>query len=317
MNRSVCVTGAGGSIGFEICRWAARDARRLVLVSLTEAGLYNAERKLRAEFPDLELVPVLGSIADSRLMESALEGVDLVVHAAAHKHVPICETNPLAAIRNNVWGTYRLMLAASFADVSQFCFISTDKAVHPSSIMGATKRAAELVVAQWARGHNGGAWFTVRFGNVLDTAGSVLPLWREQISAGGALTLTDRRCTRYFMEIREAVGLISRVVEAAPRSGTYVLDMGEPISLLTMAEQLIRESGRDVEIRETGLRPGEKLIEELHYGGELVPAGVDRVFRVNEPERVFDLHEIELLNAYAVGGQREKAVSMLWDLVRE
>src|SRR5690606_11138289 len=194
--KSVLITGAGGSIGSELCRLVmSNNARRLVLVSLTEAGLYNITKKLEHEYRkyrDTELVPLRGDAGDSLFMREALAGVDNVAHAAAHKHVPICECNPIEAIANNVFATRTVMDEAERAGVEQFCLVSSDKAVKPSSIMGETKRLAEMLVAH--RRSCSTSFFTVRFGNVMDSAGSVLPLWREQIERGGALTLTADRC---------------------------------------------------------------------------------------------------------------------------
>lgn len=267
--RSVLVTGAGGSIGSALCeRFVKAGVERLTLVSLTEAGLYNIERKLRAIAPAAELVPVLGSVCDGDLMREACEGVDVVVHAAAHKHVPICEANPLAAIENNVRGTLTLANAAETARVGQFLLVSTDKAVKPASVMGATKRAAEMIVDTKARRSPDTVFAIVRFGNVLDSAGSVMPLWREQIANGGPLTLTDERCERYFMSIADACTLILAVIEMR-RPGTFVFDMGLPERLIDVAQRLIVASGMPCEIRCIGLRPGEKLTEELHSGGEV------------------------------------------------
>lgn len=317
--KSVAITGAGGSIGSEICRQAiAGGARRLVLVSLTEGALYNIERELRHSFgADLhtELVPVLGSVADPRLMLEVLTGVDIVIHAAAHKHVPLCEKNPLAAIQNNVGGSHSLMIAARARGVAQFCLISTDKAVNPSSIMGATKRLAELlIIAQ--TGVSATRFFTVRFGNVLGSAGSVIPLWREQIIRGGPVTLTDARCERYFMSIRDAVTLIMQTLELAPASGTYVLDMGPQRRLLDMAHELIETMQADVEIQLTGLRPGEKLTEELHHGGELEATGIPRLNRVQEaPRALLDMALVSELTAYAGRRDRKRAVDLLWELI--
>lgn len=291
------------------------------MISLTEGALYNVERELRRAIAALELetkpelVPVLGSVVDQRLMVEVLTGVDVVIHAAAHKHLPICEANPLAAIRNNVWGSYQLMVAAESAGVKQFCLISTDKAVKPSSIMGATKRLAELlVVSQAGKRHT--RFFTVRFGNVLGSAGSVMPLWREQILAGGPVTVTDARCERYFMTIPDAVALVRDTVALEPQSGTYVFDMGAPRRLIDMAAEMIDNMGAKVEIAITGLRPGEKLTEELHHGGLLEPTATAHVFRVQEPPRpLVSWAEVVYLNDLAERGVRAPAISLLWDLI--
>lgn len=314
---AVAVTGAGGSIGSELCRHIAMaGARRLVLISLTENGLYQIERKLRAEFPALELAGVLGSVEDGALMRHCLAGVHVVIHAAAHKHVPICEANPCAAIRNNGHGTWSVLEAASHVSAALFVLISSDKAVHPASIMGATKRLAEVIV----RDHHDLKMrrVVVRFGNVLDSAGSVLPLWREQIAKGGPVTVTHPDCTRYFMSIQQACFLVGAVCGiSAPHAATYVFNMGEPQRLIDMARVLIAESGHEIEIKLTGLRPGEKLEEELHHGG-LLESVLPGVFRVVDVMPTIDADQLALLNRLACSGFEDdarNARALLWQLV--
>lgn len=279
-DKNVLVTGAGGSIGSQLCEQIlAQGAKSLSLVSLTESGLYNIERKLRALGTDTKLIPILGSVCDRDLMTEVCDGVDIIVHAAAHKHVPMCEANPIAAIENNVRGTLTIATAAEIAGVDQFVLISSDKAVRPVSIMGSTKRVAEMIVASKASSST--VFTTVRFGNVLDSAGSVLPLWREQIARGGPITLTDVRCERYFMSIPEACELVLGVLGMRAR-GAFVFDMGEPKKLSDIARQLIAESGLPCEIKCIGLRPGEKLTEELFFGGERVPTEHPKIFAIDE-----------------------------------
>lgn len=318
--RNVLVTGAGGSIGTQLCRQVMSDnARRLTLVSLTEAGLYTVERRLRQEFGkyrDTELVPVLGDYGDADLMDEHLVNVDLVIHAGAHKHVPICESNPLAAIANNVFATNRLMFEAGNAGVRQFVVISSDKAVNPTSIMGATKRVVELMAQSMSKTWSDTRFVTVRFGNVADSAGSVMPLWREQIAAGGPITLTDERCERYFMSIPDAVGLITDVIAMDPTHGTFVLDMGKPHRLIDIAAKMIAEAGRQIEIKITGLRPGEKVTEVLHHGGALTPTSVPGVSLVEDPCAPLDLRLLDRLQTRCVHRQRDLAVQALWELVR-
>lgn len=317
--KSVLVTGAGGSIGSELCRLVmSQNARRLVLVSLTEAGLYNVTRRLEHEFRkyrDTELVPLLGDAGDAGFIREALHRVDIVVHAAAHKHVPICERNAVEAIANNVFGTKAVIDEADHAHCSQFVLVSSDKAVNPSSVMGATKRLAELLVANKKSANT--KYFTVRFGNVMDSAGSVLPLWREQIAAGGPITLTDERCTRYFMSIADAVSLIASAIALRPDDGTFVLDMGEAVNLKTLALRTIEQfaGGQPIEVRTIGLRPGEKLEEELHYGGELQATGVDRLFRVREPARSLDQKRLGYLLACIQERRHDRAKELLRELV--
>lgn len=310
--KSVLVTGAGGSIGSKICeRVINSDANKLTMVSLTESGLYNIEKHLRTWRHGTKLVSVLGSVTNQCLMRRALEGVDIVVHAAAHKHVPMCEQNACEAIWNNVFGTETLALEARAAGVSQFCLISSDKAVQPASVMGATKRAAELIVAQMGSG-----FFVVRFGNVLDSAGSVLPLWREQIEKGGPITLTDERCERYFMSIPDAVALIAGVIGMEPTGGTFVLDMGKPRLMVDVAHDLMRTMGKTVAIKCVGLRPGEKLTEELHYGGSLVQTKIPGVHRVEElGHSPYALSAMGDLEGAVQECDARKAKEMLWSMV--
>jgi FlaA1/EpsC-like NDP-sugar epimerase len=306
--KSVMVTGAGGSIGSQLCELIARQgADRLTMVSLTENGLYNIHRQLKGRY-SVELNPVLGSVTDVCLMAEALQDVDIVIHAAAHKHVPICEQNPIEAIQNNVFGTETIAVLAKELYVPTFCLISTDKAVKPASIMGATKRVAEKIVRDLG-------YHVVRFGNVLDSAGSVLPLWREQIRKGGPITLTDERCERYFMSIPQAVRLVSEVIRSEP-AGTYVLDMGKPRKLIDMAYELMQaEVGREVGIEFVGLRPGEKLTEELHHGGDLTDSGIPGVWRVDEPNAIPDHAALEQMELACFGCDVATAKGLLWGMV--
>jgi FlaA1/EpsC-like NDP-sugar epimerase len=306
--KSVMVTGAGGSIGSQLCELIARQgADRLTMVSLTENGLYNIHRQLKGRY-SVELNPVLGSVTDVCLMAEALQDVDIVIHAAAHKHVPICEQNPIEAIQNNVFGTETIAVLAKELYVPTFCLISTDKAVKPASIMGATKRVAEKIVRDLG-------YHVVRFGNVLDSAGSVLPLWREQIRKGGPITLTDERCERYFMSIPQAVRLVSEVIRSEP-AGTYVLDMGKPRKLIDMAYELMQaEVGREVGIEFVGLRPGEKLTEELHHGGDLTDSGIPGVWRVDEPNAIPDHAALEQMELACFGCDVDTAKGLLWGMV--
>lgn len=315
---SVVVTGAGGSIGSEICRRvAAAGARRLTLISLTESGLYHIDRELRRLAPDLDLVAVLGSVEDPAMCSRALHDVDVVIHAAAHKHVPLCESNPCSAIRNNVNGTRTLLGVCGRMNVGTFVLISSDKAVRPTSVMGATKRLCEILTRKW-KPYTAGQprRIIVRFGNVLDSAGSVLALWREQIAAGLPITLTDERCERYFMSIAEAVGLIGAVLPLEhPHPATYVFDMGAPRRLIDLARDLIAQSGRTAEIRVTGLRPGEKVTEELHHGGRLVEV-LPRIHRLIDECPDLTERQLQKLIEYARSGEADLALAELWRLVQ-
>lgn len=279
--RTILVSGGGGSIGSELCRIIARlEPRLLVILEANEFALYQIERTLTRD-NGVKVVPVLGSVTDEPLVRRTLKqhAVDAVFHAAAHKHVPMVEANVLEGVRNNVFGTLNLVRCAFEAGVKDFVLISTDKAVRPTNVMGATKRWAELVVRQFgdrAISNNTGQRFSaVRFGNVLGSNGSVVPLFREQIAAGGPITLTDERMTRYFMSIHEAAELIVQAGALSEGGEIFLLEMGQPVKIRDLAENMIRLAGLsartprnpagDIEISVSGIRPGEKLYEELFY----------------------------------------------------
>lgn len=270
----ILVTGGGGSIGSELCRQIARHApAELVIFEQCEFNLYRVEQMLSRAFPALRLTMLLGDVTDRAAVQRALALTrpELVFHAAAYKHVPLLQHQARQAIRNNVVGTRIVAEAALAADVRQFVLISTDKAVRPTNVMGATKRAAEMLV-QSLDGDGGTRFITVRFGNVLDSAGSVVPLFREQIRGGGPVTVTHPEVTRYFMTIPEACQLIMQAAAVGRGGEIFVLDMGEPILIRYLAEQMIRLSGKrvgqDIAIEYVGLRPGEKLTEELFLDEE-------------------------------------------------
>jgi FlaA1/EpsC-like NDP-sugar epimerase len=269
--KTVLVTGAGGSIGSELCRQIARyGPARLVLYELSELALYQVEQQLGELHPRLPLVRLMGDVKDSdHLRLTCLaQRPQLVFHAAAFKHVPLMEhDNAWAAVQNNILGTYNAAKAAAEAGAERFVLISTDKAVNPSNVMGASKRAAEMVLSQLAA-QNGGAtrFMAVRFGNVLGSSGSVIPKFKEQIAKGGPVTVTHPDITRYFMTIPEAARLVLQAAALADSGQVYVLDMGEPIKIVQLARDMIRLSGHDeqeIKLVFTGLRPGEKLFEEL------------------------------------------------------
>lgn len=272
--RSVLVTGAGGSIGSELCRQCAKHgARQIALLEIDELSLITAEAELRRDFPQIELVSILGDCGDAAVVRYALQQSrpDAVFHAAAYKQVPVLETQLREAIRNNVLATETVVEQSLQAGVGTFVLISTDKAVDPANVLGASKRLAEMVCQTMADPLTTRI-ITVRFGNVLDSAGSVVPLFREQIRTGGPVTVTDAEVTRYFMTIQEACQLILQASAIGTQQAVYTLDMGEPVSIRLLAEQMIRLAGkqpeRDVAIIYTGLRPGEKLHETLFHADE-------------------------------------------------
>ncbi|MEP7283587.1 MAG: nucleoside-diphosphate sugar epimerase/dehydratase [Rubrivivax sp.] len=275
----VLITGAGGSIGSELCRQVARFApARMVLLELSEFNLYTIEQDLREQFPALETVPLMGDVKDLELLRAQFTAwqPQVVFHAAAFKHVPLMEHhNAWAALRNNTLGTYHAALAAAETGAERFVLISTDKAVNPTNVMGASKRAAELVVSQMAAEHAGTRYMAVRFGNVLGSSGSVIPKFKEQIAAGGPVTVTDPEVIRFFMTIPEACRLVLQAAAIGESGQVLVLDMGEPVKIVELARQLIRLAGyRDgeVAIEFTGLRAGEKMYEELLADGDATVA---------------------------------------------
>ena len=272
--KTVLVTGGGGSIGSELCRMAAKqNPKRLIVFDIYENNAYDLQMELRRSHPDLDLVVLIGSVRDAARMDSVFEQYrpDLVFHAAAHKHVPLMEVSPFEAIKNNVFGTYNTASAADKYGVERFILISTDKAVNPTNVMGASKRMCEMIV-QMMNERSRTEYVAVRFGNVLGSAGSVIPLFRKQIREGGPVTVTDKRIIRYFMTIPEAVQLIFQAGAYAHGGEIFVLDMGDPVRIDDLARNMIRLSGLepdvDIPIVYTGLRPGEKLYEELLLSGE-------------------------------------------------
>ncbi len=302
---SVLISGAGGSIGSELCRQIlACRPRRLVLFELSELALYKLDQELSALALDVqvEIVPVLGSVCDASLVRRVLSdhGVEIVLHAAAYKHVPLVEQNPVAGFANNVLGTHTLAHAAGEAGVARFILISTDKAVRPKNMMGASKRMAELVVQDLANRSEGTIYSMVRFGNVLGSSGSVIPLFHDQICKGGPVTLTHREVTRYFMTIPEAARLVLVAGTFATGGDVFVLDMGAPVQIYDLAHQMIEAAGYsvrddanpegDIEIRLTGLRAGEKLHEELLIGKNQIGTPHPKIMLAREEH----LSEIEV-----------------------
>jgi FlaA1/EpsC-like NDP-sugar epimerase len=274
--KTVLITGAGGSIGSELCRQVARfKPARIVLYELSEFNLYTIEQDLGERFPGLPLVRIIGDVKDLEHVRHTFAQTQpqVVFHAAAFKHVPLMEEdhNALAALRNNTLGTYHAALAAAEAKAERFVLISTDKAVNPTNVMGATKRAAEMVISAMAADHPGTRFMAVRFGNVLGSSGSVIPKFKEQIAKGGPVTVTHPDIIRYFMTIPEAARLVLQAAAIGQSGQVLVLDMGEPVKIVDLAKQLIRLAGltpEEVPIVFSGLRPGEKLYEELLADGD-------------------------------------------------
>jgi FlaA1/EpsC-like NDP-sugar epimerase len=321
----ILVTGAGGSIGSELCRQIARwSPARLVLFERYENGLYTIENQLRNDWSDGPFAAVIGDVTDVDRLNEVLrvERPDIIFHAAAHKHVPLMEMNPCEAVKNNILGTLRVAEAAVHHHIGAFVLISTDKAVHPSSVMGASKRIAELIV-QGLNGHHVTRFMTVRFGNVLGSSGSVVPRFLEQIEAGGPVTVTHPEIQRYFMLIPEAVQLVLQAAAIGEAGGVYVLDMGEQIKLVEMARNLIRLSGHipdeEIAIRFVGLRPGEKLSEQLVGDEETAERSpVEKILRVRARQpQVARLLSAELarLTQAAMAGDAEEVVRQMRRIV--
>jgi FlaA1/EpsC-like NDP-sugar epimerase len=288
--RTVLVTGGGGSIGSELCRQLARlGPARLLVLGKGEHSIYLVDQELRQRFPDLEVVPLVGDVRDESAMREIFERhrPEVVFHAAAHKHVPLMERQPAEAVRNNVGGTRTVAELAHAHQVETFVLISTDKAVNPTNVMGATKRVAELIVSELAS-RSRTRFMAVRFGNVLDSRGSVIPLFKQQIAAGGPVTVTHPDITRFFMTIPEASQLVIQAGALGQGGEVFVLDMGEAVRIADLARDLIRLSGLepdvDVKLRYTGLRPGEKLYEELLTAEEGVQATRHEKIHVARPE---------------------------------
>ena len=267
-NKTVLITGGGGSIGSELARQIAKcDPKRLILLDVYENGAYDIQQELLRLYPHLNIRVEIASICDRDMIDKIFREhtPDIVLHAAAHKHVPLMERNCIEAVRNNVFGTLNVVEVCEKYKVSRFIMISTDKAVNPTNVMGATKRMCEMLIL--SRRNAPTKYSATRFGNVLGSNGSVIPLFRRQIEAGGPVTITDKRIIRYFMTIPEAAQLVMTSGAMAQNGELYVLDMGQPVKILDLAENMIRlsgcEPGKDIQIIETGLRPGEKLYEEL------------------------------------------------------
>lgn len=290
--KRVLVTGGGGSIGSELCRQIARlSPEKLIIVDIYENNAYDIENELKRKFPELNLLVLIASVRDLNKIDSIFmkQRPDIVFHAAAHKHVPLMETSPGEAVKNNVFGTLHVAQTAKKYKVEKFILISTDKAVNPTNIMGATKRLCEMIIQTVDADSEYTDFVAVRFGNVLGSNGSVIPLFKEQIKAGGPVTLTHKDITRYFMTIPEAVQLVLQAGAYAKGGEVFVLDMGEPVKIYDLAENLIRLSGftpnKDINIEVTGLRPGEKLYEELLMAEEGLTHTRNPLIFIGQPNR--------------------------------
>ena len=332
-DRVVCVTGAGGSIGSELCRQIlALSPSRLILLDNSEPSLYAIEQELLPFISEGVAVQfVLGNATDSKLLLRLFSdhSVQLVFHAAAYKHVPLVEANPLAGLTNNVLSTFFVCESALATGVHEVVLVSTDKAVRPTNVMGASKRLAELVLQAFASQGGSTLFAMVRFGNVLGSSGSVVPLFNRQIKAGGPITLTDPEIIRYFMTIPEAASLVLQASVLATGGDVFLLDMGEAVRIQDLAEQMVRLSGLtlrdstnplgDIEIICTGLRSGEKLYEELLIDAESQPTSHPLIYRAHErsipPEQLWP--QLDTLKSYLLNQSADEALDILAQLVPE
>ena len=312
----ILVTGGGGSIGSELCRQiAGHDPKQLIIVDIYENNAYDIQQELKYKYPELDLVVLIASVRNTNRMNYIMEKYhpDIIYHAAAHKHVPLMEDSPNEAIKNNVFGTWKTAQAAVQYGVKKFVMISTDKAVNPTNIMGASKRICEMIIQTYNR-HYDTEFVAVRFGNVLGSNGSVIPLFKRQIAAGGPVTVTHPDIIRYFMTIPEAVSLVLQAGVYAKGGEIFVLDMGEPVKILDLAKNLIRLSGykvdEDIKIEFTGLRPGEKLYEELLMNEEGLTDTENKLIHIGKPI------EFDEVKFYAQLYNLEKAVDMECEDVR-
>jgi len=322
--KTILVSGGGGSIGSEICRQVAKfDPEKIIILDINENSTYFLERDLKNKYTELDLISIIGSIRDKNKLQRVFKehSPDVVFHAAAHKHVPLMETSPEEAVKNNILGTRNLAETAAEFEIDRFVLISTDKAVNPTNVMGASKRAAEMVV-QTINKKSVTKFMAVRFGNVLGSQGSVIPLFKKQIADGGPVTVTHKDITRYFMTIPEASQLVIQAGALGKGGEVFVLDMGEPVKIMELAEDLIALSGftpyEDIDIDVIGLRPGEKLYEELLCDNEdNIATEHERIF-INNLEAVDQeflnrhLNKLEKLAENAAGSE---IVSALVDLV--
>ncbi len=321
--KTVMVTGGGGSIGSELCRQiASAKPEQLIIFEIYENNAYDIQMELKRLYPELDLQVLIGSVRNTNRVDYVVGKYrpDLIFHAAAHKHVPLMEDSPNEAIKNNVFGTYKMAKAAAKHGVKRFVLISTDKAVNPTNIMGASKRLCEMVVQMMNR-ESGTEFVAVRFGNVLGSNGSVIPLFKKQIEAGGPVTVTHPDIIRYFMTIPEAVSLVLQAGYYARGGEIFILDMGEPVKIDTMARNMIRLSGYepdvDIRVEYTGLRPGEKLYEELLMKEEGLQETANKLIHIGKPIEMDDerfkeqLRRLDEASRQEVGNMKEIVAEMV------
>ncbi len=319
--KTVMVTGGGGSIGSELCRQiAGHNPKRLIILDIYENNAYEIQQELKYKYPDMDLVVLIASVRNTVRINNifAQYKPDIVYHAAAHKHVPLMEDSPNEAIKNNVFGTWKTAMAAATNGCKKFVMISTDKAVNPTNIMGASKRICEMIIQTFNK-HYDTEFVAVRFGNVLGSNGSVIPLFKKQIAAGGPVTVTDPNIIRYFMTITEAVSLVLQAGAFAKGGEIFVPDMGEPVKILDLAENLIKLSGykvgEDIRIEFTGLRPGEKLYEEMLMDEEGLQDTANKMIHIGKPIEMDEMRffsQLEKLNEAA-----KEESPQIRDLVKE
>ena len=292
-DKVVMVTGGGGSIGSELCRQVAKcEPKELIIFDIYENNAYDIEQELSRNYPELNLKAIIGSVRDYDRLETVFKEYkpNIVFHAAAHKHVPLMEVSPNEAIKNNCLGTLNTAKLADIYEAEKFVLISTDKAVRPTNVMGATKRICEMIIQTMSKQSKNTDYVAVRFGNVLGSNGSVIPLFLKQIESGGPVTVTHKDITRFFMTIPEAVSLVLQASVYAKGGEIFVLDMGKPVKIYDLAKQLIRykglEPGVDIEIKITGLRPGEKLYEEILMDEEGLKETPNKLIHIGKPLKI-------------------------------
>jgi FlaA1/EpsC-like NDP-sugar epimerase len=333
-NKNVLITGAGGSIGSELSRQIAQlKPTQLIILDSSEFALYTINQEIKTKYPYVKLVEILGSVTNQVLIDNVIKSykIDTIYHAAAYKHVPIVEFNPVSGIENNVLGTLVVARSAILHNVQSVVLISTDKAVRPTNIMGASKRLAELILQAFAKQYNTSntIFSMVRFGNVLGSSGSVVPLFKQQIEMGGPVTITHPDIIRYFMTISEAVQLVIQAGSMADGGEVFVLDMGEPIRIVNLAKKMIYLSGLtlknslhpdgNIEIKYTGLRPGEKLYEELLIGNNPTATLHDRILMASEPSLEYSnlLSKLSLMQNFITNNDVDAALKLLKFLVTD